>query len=355
MQEDSNKKLLSVVIPAYNKPEYLKRCLDSILLQTYRPIEIVISDDQSPTSLEPVINEFRSKIDAQITIKQLKPAINLRPYHNGYYALSHATGLYAVTVPHDDWFIDSNFFSEGIYQLESNEKCFISIANSILEDTKIPMMSAKGFNKWTYLEGREFVSSRLYDDMHPCYSGILFNLKKLLELGSENFFITKESSIRMGLEPDEGFLMIHLLATSGYVAITSKNVCIRGTPPDSYSKSDFWTKHVNLGLFIVNVRLHNYYMKKGYLECALLMKRLLVKWPLHHYNSEVIRYLDNDKTAIIYMCLGVIKNQKFIRIVKENRNKFLPINVLKSFLKLVLPRRWIIVLKNLVNVNNRST
>ena len=41
--------LVSIVIPAYNQPDYLRRALQSAVEQLYRPLEVIVSDDCSPT------------------------------------------------------------------------------------------------------------------------------------------------------------------------------------------------------------------------------------------------------------------------------------------------------------------
>ena len=40
--------LVSVVIPTYRRPVFLKRCIDSVLGQTHRCVEIIVVDDNDP-------------------------------------------------------------------------------------------------------------------------------------------------------------------------------------------------------------------------------------------------------------------------------------------------------------------
>ncbi|MBQ8044624.1 MAG: glycosyltransferase, partial [Clostridia bacterium] len=52
---------ISVIVPAYNIEEYLSRCLDSILNQTYENIEIIVVNDGSKDNTEKVIKEYARK------------------------------------------------------------------------------------------------------------------------------------------------------------------------------------------------------------------------------------------------------------------------------------------------------
>ena len=50
--------LISVVIPAYNRAEYIERTLKSVKEQTYRPIELIIVDNNSTDSTKLICKRF---------------------------------------------------------------------------------------------------------------------------------------------------------------------------------------------------------------------------------------------------------------------------------------------------------
>ncbi len=55
--------LISVIVPAYNVEDYLKRCLDSLLAQTYTDTEIIIVDDGSTDNTPKMLDEYSSADD----------------------------------------------------------------------------------------------------------------------------------------------------------------------------------------------------------------------------------------------------------------------------------------------------
>lgn len=55
--------LISIIIPAYNIENYIAKCLDSLLNQTYRNLEIIVVDDGSSDNTGKVIDDYSSKYD----------------------------------------------------------------------------------------------------------------------------------------------------------------------------------------------------------------------------------------------------------------------------------------------------
>ena len=94
--------MVSVVIPAYNQPTYLRGALKSVWEQTYRPIEVIVADDCSPSSLEPVIGDFTGMEDEHFKIRYFRHAQNLGVIENFHSGVAQAKGKYLVPLPHDN-------------------------------------------------------------------------------------------------------------------------------------------------------------------------------------------------------------------------------------------------------------
>lgn len=97
MENDSI--LISVVVPIYNTGDYLKKCIESILCQTYKNLDIILVDDGS-TDDSPQICDFYSEKDGRITVIH-KPNGGLVSARKA--GVSAAKGDYIVNVDGDDW------------------------------------------------------------------------------------------------------------------------------------------------------------------------------------------------------------------------------------------------------------
>ncbi|MBQ7430031.1 glycosyltransferase family 2 protein [Butyrivibrio sp.] len=67
MNENAQKYKLSVIVTAYNLEKYISRCLDSLIRQTYKNLEIIVSDNGSTDSTGRICDEYASR-DARIKV-----------------------------------------------------------------------------------------------------------------------------------------------------------------------------------------------------------------------------------------------------------------------------------------------
>ena len=69
-QDEMTSKKVSIIVPIYNVEQYLRRCIDSLLAQTYTNIEIVLVDDGSPDNCGDICDEY-AQTDARIKVTQV--------------------------------------------------------------------------------------------------------------------------------------------------------------------------------------------------------------------------------------------------------------------------------------------
>lgn len=59
---------ISVIIPVYKAEEFLRRCLDSVLTQTHRNLELLLVDDGSPDACGRICDEYAARDNRVISI-----------------------------------------------------------------------------------------------------------------------------------------------------------------------------------------------------------------------------------------------------------------------------------------------
>lgn len=95
----SQEPLLSVIIPVYNVEEYLARCVDSILGQTYSALEVILVDDGSPDNSGSICDAYAQK-DSRVRVIHKKNG-GLSSARNA--GMDAAIGAYITFVDSDDW------------------------------------------------------------------------------------------------------------------------------------------------------------------------------------------------------------------------------------------------------------
>lgn len=117
------KELISVVIPVYNVELYLKKCINSVLQQTYKNIEIILVNDGSTDNCKNLCDEFKS-LDSRVKVFH-KENGGLSDARN--YGIKHASGYYITFIDSDDYV--KNDFIEKLYNSITYNKCDIAICS----------------------------------------------------------------------------------------------------------------------------------------------------------------------------------------------------------------------------------
>lgn len=90
---------ISIIVPCYNVEGYLHKCVDSLIAQTYRNIEIILVDDGSPDSSGAICDEYVAK-DKRIKVIHKENGGLVSARNAGY---DTATGDWIMYVDGDDW------------------------------------------------------------------------------------------------------------------------------------------------------------------------------------------------------------------------------------------------------------
>lgn len=130
--------LISVIIPVYKVEKYLEQCVNSVLNQTYRNIELILVDDGSPDSC-PAMCEAFAKNDTRIKVIH-KPNGGLSDARNVGTAM--ATGDYLLYMDSDDFWATSNDLETLVAEAKRTPECdFIGFNCSYyyeVEDKVVP-------------------------------------------------------------------------------------------------------------------------------------------------------------------------------------------------------------------------
>ena len=114
-------------MPVYNGELFIKKSIESILVQTFTDFELIISDNSSTDSTQEICQNFLKK-DNRIRIFKQKE--NIGVHRNFNFLLSQAKGKYFAWAAVDDY-LDNDFMEKNLKVLESNDSIVSSIGKII--------------------------------------------------------------------------------------------------------------------------------------------------------------------------------------------------------------------------------
>ena len=129
--------MISVIVPVYNVEKYLRQCLDSVLAQTYRELEIILVDDGSTDGSGAICDEYATR-DSRIKVVHQQNG-GLSSARNA--GLDLATGEYVAFVDSDDYIHETML--ELLYQALVENNADTVICNFERVDEKGDVISVR--------------------------------------------------------------------------------------------------------------------------------------------------------------------------------------------------------------------
>lgn len=160
-----DKPLISIIVPVYNVECYLNQCLDSLIQQTYKNIEIICINDGSTDSSAEILSCYQSK-DSRVKVITTS---NHGQAHARNIGINLAKGKFITFVDSDDW-LDNNALELCLTLLDCEKSDFICFGiEQIKNGVHIP------FKKYNKLECNRPVNASLAIRLSPEVAAKLYN------------------------------------------------------------------------------------------------------------------------------------------------------------------------------------
>ena len=120
---------ISVIIPVYNVEAYLKRCVDSVLSQTFQDFDLVLVDDGSPDSCGVICDEYAQNDKRVTVIHQKNGGLSVARNTGIEWSLKNSSSSWISFVDSDDW-VHSKYL-EILYNAAIKTNCPVSMCEYV--------------------------------------------------------------------------------------------------------------------------------------------------------------------------------------------------------------------------------
>ena len=169
-------KLVSILIPVYNRENLIEETVQSALNQTYKNIEIIVVDNQSTDNTWEILQKLASQYER---IKIFQNERNIGPVRNWKRCIDEANGEYGKILWSDD-LIAPQFLEKTVPYLENEDVGFVFTGTEIFIDGTDKKTSHYFIGKSRVYESDKYINGVLFDGDYPVSPGCaLFRLKDL--------------------------------------------------------------------------------------------------------------------------------------------------------------------------------
>lgn len=159
--------IVSVIMPVYNGETYLRQCLDSVVNQTLKEIEIICVDDGSSDRSVEILKEYAAK-DERVMVLQQANAGAGAARNNG---LSKASGKYLSFLDSDDFF-ETDMLEKAVEKIAADRADFVVFrCDHYLNDTNTFKKAAYTLKKQTLPPYTPFNFRQITDNVFKAFVG----------------------------------------------------------------------------------------------------------------------------------------------------------------------------------------
>ena len=276
---------VSVIIPVYNKEEYIRECLDSILGQSLKEIEVVLVDDGSTDLSQKVIDEYATKDPRIISLQQENQGSG--PARNN--GIRHANGEFVIFMDPDDYYPDKDVL-EKLYRNAVEHG--VKICGGSLSCLKEGKLVTKFY--WDMAYGNTFDEAGIieYKDWQfdVGYTRYIFDRKMLVE--NDVFF----PAYRRCQDPP--FFVRAMITAGRFYAIPDITYCYRQTPKNIPMWD--WPESTFCDMLHGMMDMLNISREAGLSKVHLLTIRKLEEYG---YYEAIVKYLQKGSPKVFKLVL----------------------------------------------------
>ena len=300
--------VISIIVPVYNVERYLDRCIQSILVQSFKKFELVLINDGSTDNSLKICQKYREEDNRIVLISQ--PNKGLSAARNT--GLENIHGEYVCFIDSDD-FVEKNYLRSLYNNLEKN-KADISICEYFLTDEKGKKLSVEKLNEpenISILSGKNTFNYFYKDNYVP-------NVVAWNKLYKRSIF--KKLRYKEGHYFEDEFIALPLFYTAKKVSFVRKPLYNYVQRSGSIMNSSWTLKKYQDQQLMYQERIE--YFKKN--------KNLMYKAAVQQYKDWItgINYANIDKSYVLNLQK---EYRKYFGIRKSNNPK----RILKDFLGLL--------------------
>ena len=160
----------SIIVPTFNREEYIIKCIDSVLDQTYDNFELIIVDDGSTDNTENLVKKYQDK-----RIKYFKNENHGIGYSRNF-GLNKAKGDYIFFLDSDDY-LEENMLEEVSKEIKQNDILIFNYKEIFESDFHILLNSFNEFNSFTLSKHPELINIINLGPCNKVFSSKLFKNK----------------------------------------------------------------------------------------------------------------------------------------------------------------------------------